>query len=401
MLKNKTVVLAVTGGIAVYKSLDLVSTLRKRDYDIHVVMTKNACHFINPLTFQAMSQNPVLNDSFDQSAIMAHIELAEKADLFIIAPATYNIIGKIAHGIADDLVTTIASAVQCRKILAPAMNVHMFENPILQENLQLLKLNGYEIISPDTGMLACGYEGKGRLRNLDDIIHIITQDHLPEENKSLFLQGKKIVITAGGSVERIDPVRFITNRSSGKMGIRFAEACRDLGAEVTLIYGQITCSLPKDMHSIYAESANDLLNILKQEVPLCDILVMAAAVSDYRMDKIQQHKIKKTSKPITITLIENPDILKTLSHNKKEGQLFIGFAAESDQVLENAKTKLEKKKLDLIIANDISKAGIGFQSDYNEVSLIFSSGDKIDLSRMDKYKISIEILNQIYEHFLI
>ncbi len=367
-------------------------------YQIHVVMTNNATKFISPVTFASISQNPVLIDTFEEP--MAHISLAEKVDLFIIAPASYNIIGKIAHGIADDLLTTISAVVTCRKLIAPAMNSHMYENPILQNNLKKLKENNYQIIEPESGILACGYEGIGRLRNTEDILNIITNGNIPSEKQlPQIYAGKHILITAGGTQEPIDPVRYIGNHSSGKMGIALAKAARDMGAKVTLIHANIKTHLPKNISSIKIQTAEDMLNALKETINQVDILLMSAAVSDYRMNHISSTKIKKNNNPISLQLTENPDILKSLIKFKKPGQFFIGFSAESNDLIENAKIKLEQKKLDAIIANDISKKDIGFNSDYNAVTILFSNNHQIDIPSKPKYDIGIDLLNHIHNTF--
>ncbi|GMT48947.1 MAG: phosphopantothenoylcysteine decarboxylase [bacterium] len=395
MTKSKVIIWGVSGGIAIYKSLDMISTLKKLGHEIHVVMTANATKMIQPVTFQAISQNPVLTDTFEEA--MTHISLADQGDIFIIAPATYNIIGKIAHGIADDLLTTLASAVTCRKLMAPAMNTHMYENSILQKNLKLLKENDYEIIEPDHGMLACGYEGTGRLRRVEDILNeIIGQED--GTNKKL-LTGKRVLITAGGTRERIDPVRFIGNFSSGKMGVQLAKACLDQGAEVTLVYGHVQTHLPQNIRCLHAESAQELLDVLEKEISDIDILIMAAAVGDYRVDQVQSHKIKKTS-TLTLNLKENPDIIKCLNQHKKKGQVFIGFAAESENMIDHAKTKLKEKTLDMIIANDITEEGVGFHSPENRVTVLLPGGKPIPLPRMDKYLLSVELVKLIHKNFI-
>jgi len=393
LTKTKSIILGVSGGIAIYKVLDLISNLKKLGHKINVVMTQNATRFIQPVTFHAISQNHAFTDTFENA--MTHIKLADEADIFIIAPATYNIIGKIANGIADDLLSTIASAVTCRKLIAPAMNVHMYENKILQKNLNILKENGYEIIEPESGFLACGYEGMGRLRNVEDILNIILKNDHANIN---LLKGKKVLVTAGGTREMIDPVRYIGNMSSGKMGIRFAEAARDHGADVTLVYCQVKTHLPKGIKLIKADNTNDLLRILEDEISGINLLIMAAAVSDYRVSEISNVKIKKKDS-LTLNLIKTHDILRSLNNKKENGQIFVGFAAESNNVIDNAKSKLKDKNLDLIIANDISKNNIGFDSDENEVSVIFPNDNNIKIPRMDKYLLSCEIIKIIHKHF--
>ena len=394
MTRTNCIIWGVTGGIALYKPLDAISALRKAGHDIHVVMTDNAQRFIQPVTFEAISANPVLTDTFQEA--MTHISLSDRADILIIAPATYNIIGKLAHGIADDLLTTIAAAATCRKLIAPAMNVNMYQNPILQQNLSKLIEYGYEIIEPDSGMLACGYEGIGRLRRVEDIIEELTKS---PDNPDLLLKGKRVLVTAGGTLEPIDPVRYLGNRSSGRMGISFAEACRDQGGEVTLVYSQVKAHLPKGIRLLHTDSARDMLSILQSETENHHLIIMAAAVGDYRVEFPSDTKMKKTSQSVTLKLIENPDIIKTLTQSGKKGQIFVGFAAETDNHLENATKKLKDKKLNMIIVNDVSRDDIGFNSRENAVTLIFSSGDKLDIPRQTKYDISQQIIREIHARF--
>ncbi|MDH5680951.1 MAG: bifunctional phosphopantothenoylcysteine decarboxylase/phosphopantothenate--cysteine ligase CoaBC, partial [Spirochaetota bacterium] len=272
----------------------------------------------------------------------------------------------------------------------------MYQNPILQHNLKLLQKYGYEIIEPESGMLACGYEGMGRLRSVEDIVDQLTS-HTDKEN--LLLKGKRVLITAGGTMEAIDPVRYLGNRSSGKMGIAFAEACRDQGATVTLVYSQVKAHLPKGVRLLHAESAESMLSLLQSEIDNHQLLIMAAAVGDYRVESQSKTKIKKGSQPLTLRLIENPDILKTLSQSKKKNQLFVGFAAETDHHLENATKKLKSKSLDMIVLNDVSQKDIGFNSNENAVTLLFSADDKLDIPRQSKYDISRHIIQVIHKRF--
>ncbi len=354
-------------------------------------MTENAAKLVRPDTFRAITQNPVLVDTFEADRDVPHIELADAADIFVLCPATFNIIGKIACGIADDLVTTIASAVTGRKIVAPAMNVNMYNNPILQKNLNTLVENGYEVIEPDSGMLACGYEGKGRLRNVDDIIR-----HIYLENQSSKLSGKKILITAGGTIEPIDPVRFIGNRSSGKMGIALADEAKARGCDVTLVYAKISVELPKGLTAIQVSSAIEMQKILEEQINDTDVLIMAAAISDFRVENVSDHKIKRKGEKLTLTLVPNPDLTKEL-YKFKNDRIYVGFAAESQDLIDNAKKKLEEKNLDLIVANDILSESSGFDSDTNKCCLINRKGLVIDLELQSKIEISKKILDSIEE----
>ncbi len=390
MLKSKTIIIGVSGGIACYKILDLVSLLKKKGYIVHVVMTHNATKFINPLTFRTISENPVLTNTFDDP--LSHIDIPHSADVFLIAPASFNIIGKIANGIADDLLSTMISACTCRKIMAPAMNANMYNNPALQDNISILKKRGYEIIEPEEGLLACGYNGIGRLKNIEGIInHILNDNDKP-------LLGKKVLITAGGTIEYIDPVRFISNKSSGRMGIALAQAAHNLGADVSLVYANVSVPLPDNINLFHVDSANSMLNVLRQKIDSFDILIMASAVSDFRVESVSTNKIKKKSGSLILKLIQNDDILKSLNKNKK--QTFIGFSAETNNLINNAKHKLVNKNLDLIIANDVSNNEIGFNSKENEVTLLFADGQIINLPRKDKYELSMDILKLIHKHLI-
>ncbi len=388
-MDKKKIVFAITGGIAIYKTLDVISRLRKTGkYEIYAIMTENATKLVSPLTFQTMTGNPVFTDTFSEDKNIPHISITKEAEIFIVIPATYNIIGKIACGIADDLVSTCAAAVKCRKIVAPAMNVNMYENPVLQNNLGKLKQNGWEIIDSSEGFLACGDTGKGRLADLQTIVDAINQ---PVEK---ILSGKKIIVTAGGTIEDIDPVRYISNNSSGKMGIETAKAAYDLGAEVLLVYGNVVIPVPKYLKSIKVRSAIDMLEVLKKQITNYDILIMASAVADFRVEKVSDEKIKKTDDKLSLVLVRNPDILKELSQFK-EDKIFVGFAAESENLIENARQKLQNKKLDLICANNIKGQETAFHSETNKITLI-SEETIEELPRLSKYEAGRQILMQLY-----
>lgn len=390
---SKSILFGVTAGIAAYKILDVISYFRKKDYNTQVIMTQNATKLVPPNTFAAISNNPVYLDEFDPRLPIPHINLAEKADVFLIAPATYNIIGKISQGIADDLLTTLCAAVTCRKIIAPAMNVHMWENTILQRNLLDLKSHGWEMIPPESGSLACGYEGMGRLANTNTIIeHIETS--MPKE-KASFMFGYKLLITAGASQEDIDPVRYITNRSSGKMGLAMCKAAMEAGAEVSLVHGRMAIPVPPDIPSIYARSAREMESAVKDNLDQFDALIMAAAVSDYRPKVARINKIKKKGETLRLELIRNPDIIRSLSDQFPD-KIIVGFAAESRDLLENASTKLIEKKLDMLVANDISDIEAGFASDNNRVVILFKDGTKKHLPLLPKIEVARIVLRHIH-----
>lgn len=397
MVKNKTILWGLTGGISIYKTLDVMSYLKKQGYNIQVIMTKNAQKFVSPLTFETITNNPVYSDTFDKALL--HTQLAEEAEFLVIAPASYNIVGKIANGIADDLLTTITAAFRKSKIIAPAMNHYMYENSIFTDNIEKLKIHNFHIIEPDFGDLACGYVGSGRLRNLNDLTRLIIH-HDKWTNPFLIdkFKGKKVIVTAGGTFEMIDPVRYIGNISSGKMGIALANALNDIGAEVTLVYANISEPLGdfnNGIKKIAVMNAREMESTLKELIGNQDLLFMASAVSDYRAKNYQDKKIKKSSDDFSIELIQNPDILKSLSLQKKDSQIFIGFAAESHNIEEYALTKLNKKKLGLIVANDISRKDIAFNSDDNEAQLFFSDSSHEIIKKKDKYSFSFELLNKI------
>ncbi len=382
-------VIGVTSGIAIYKALDVISKL-KNEYSIHVVMTQNSKKMVSPITFSTMSRNKVHCDTFEEKDWIAHISLADQADIFAVLPATANCIGKIANGIGDDLLTTVAIASHSRKIIAPAMNVNMWENPIVQKNLNVLRETGWEIIEPAYGMLACGYEGKGKLASVDEIINHI------RGNKPLL--GKKVVVTAGANMEDIDPVRYITNRSSGKMGISFAVRAKELGAEVVLIHGNIKQRVSSSIPSISVRSAVDMLEAVRESLSDADILIMAAAVADFRVEKISAEKIKKDVDTISLKLLKNPDILKTLKKEKGD-RFFVGFALESENLLSNAEKKLKEKGVDLLIANSTGADVSPFGGDFSKVYILSKDGETEELPVLSKKEIATRVFDKICKIF--
>ena len=389
----KNVVLGVTGGIAAYKALEVVSRLRKLNINVDVVMSKSAQEFVTPLSFQSLSQNPVITDMFDEPRAyeIAHISLAKKADVFAIVPATANIIGKLANGIADDFISTSVLATRARVIIAPAMNTQMYNNAIVQCNMEKLKGIGYQIVKPGAGRLACGDVGEGKLALVDDIVDEI----LKLLNQKMDYEGKKVLVTAGGTEVPIDPVRILTNRSSGKMGICIAEALRDRGAEVTLIYGDIRTDLPDGMTLIEARTNGKMDLEISKVYDSMDMVFMAAAVSDFMVKSYSKEKIKKSEGALVLELIKDKDILKGLGEKKKKkNQVLIGFAAESENLETNAKLKLEKKNLDFIAANDISEGKV-FGKDTNSVTLFDKAGGRVSLGELSKMDTAHRLLDEI------
>ncbi|MEK7398434.1 MAG: bifunctional phosphopantothenoylcysteine decarboxylase/phosphopantothenate--cysteine ligase CoaBC [Candidatus Poribacteria bacterium] len=393
MLNGKNVLLGVTGGIAAYKAVDIVSQLVKLNANVYVIMTKNATQLVQPLTFRYISRNPVAVDMFaePESWKPEHIALADKADILVIAPATANIIAKLAHGIADDMLSTTSLVVQCPILIAPAMNSHMLENAIVQENIKILMNHGVEFIESEYGMLACGYEGKGRLANPEKIVERITGILTAKHD----LEGKTVLVTAGPTREALDPVRFISNRSSGKMGYAIADVASNRGADVVLITGPTNLKAPNKANVINVESALQMYDAVMTNVSQSDIIIMSAAVSDYRPREFSQQKIKRDKGEITLILEENPDILAEIGRNKREGQIIVGFSMETENLLENSFKKLKKKNADFIVANDLSKEGAGFGTDTNIVTLISASGDAKELPVMSKYDVANAIFDFI------
>lgn len=392
MKDKKCVVVGVSGGVAVYKALDVISRLRKKDVEVHVIMTKSATEFVTPLSFQSLSQNMVITDMFAEPKAweIQHISLAKKADLMLIVPATANIIGKVANGIADDMLSTTIMATKAPVVFCPAMNTNMYENPIVQRNISLLKELGYEFIEPASGRLACGDEGKGKLQDTE----IIAEETVRRLHSTKDLLGKKVVVTAGPTMVPIDPVRILTNRSSGKMGYSIAEEARDRGAEVVLISGPTSLRKPNGIKVIDINTNEDMFNAIKNEFKDADIVIKSAAVADYKAKNYSNEKIKKTGDDLNLIFERDRDILKTLG-DMKENQILVGFAAESSNLKENAKGKLEKKNLDYIVANDISKPETGFASDENKVTIISKSGEEVSLEKMSKREVAKNIFDII------
>ena len=391
MLSGKTILIGITGGIAAYKICELIRMFKRQNANVRVICTPNALNFVTKLTLQNLSQNEVGVDEFEIPDFKPeHISYADEADIMVIAPATANTIGKIANGICDNLLTSIVCAFKKPVVIAPAMNCNMWENPIVQENIQKLRSTGYEIIEPESGFLACGYNGTGRLADLNKIFDK-TVEIINSKKK---LTGKKIVITAGGTIEDIDPVRYISNYSSGKMGLALADEAFQQGAETVLI---TTKDIVRPYKIIKVKSADEMKQAVEADFGGADCVIMAAAVADYRVKNKAEQKIKKTdSDSLTLELIKNPDILKELC-TKKTTQKVVGFCAESENLIENAREKIRKKGCDYLIANDISRKDIGFSSDYNEVVIFDKNGGQKRIERAPKNIIARKILEEIYE----
>ena len=393
----KNILVGVTGGIAAYKSAGIVSLLKKKGYNVKVVMTENATKIIGPLTLETLSRNRIYVDMWDSNPHyeVEHISLADWADMVLIAPATYNIIGKVANGIADDMLTTILSAVSVRKpvFFALAMNVNMYENPILKENINKLNSFGYRFIDAEEGLLACNYSAKGRMSEPEDIVEEIERYSIFSkiENFETVLKGKKILITSGRTKENIDPIRYLSNNSSGKMGYSLAQAAVDLGAEVTLISGPTDLKVPNGLENfISVESALEMYEKVDEYFKNIDIFIACAAVADYRPKEYKKEKIKKSDSDLVIELVRNPDILLEMS-KKKEKQLLIGFAAETNDIKENALKKLEKKNLDIIVANNASVMG----SDENVIEIIKKDRTSVEISQKSKMELAYDILSEV------
>ncbi|WP_211745315.1 bifunctional phosphopantothenoylcysteine decarboxylase/phosphopantothenate--cysteine ligase CoaBC [Paenibacillus sp. Marseille-Q4541] len=392
MLKGKKIVLGVTGGIAAYKAAALTSKLVQKGAEVHVIMTESAKKFITELTLQSLSRNPVYTDTFDErdASVVSHIHLADTADLVLVAPATANTIAKMAHGLADDMLTTTLLATTAPVIVAPAMNVHMYEHPAVIANMNTLCSRGVHFIEPGVGQLACGYVGKGRLEEPETIVAALEQFFETKSQKGL-LAGKKVVVTAGGTIERIDPVRYITNDSSGKMGVAFAVAAKAMGAEVTLVAANMQTSCPIDLEVVSVQSAQEMYEAVHKLWPQTDILVKAAAVADYRPAEAAKQKIKKKGDTFTLSLVKTVDILESLGKEKSH-QFLIGFAAETNDVEFHAKGKLERKNADLIVANDVTKPGAGFGTDTNAVEIYDKHGLVKELPVTSKDEVARQVL---------
>lgn len=392
MLKNKTVLLGVTGSIAAYKIAGLASALKKLHADVHVLMTKNATNFINPITFETLTGNKCLVDTFDRNFQfqVEHVSIAKKADVVMLAPASANVIGKIAHGIADDMLTTTIMACKCPIYVSPAMNTNMYDNPILQDNIKILEKYGYHIIDPANGYLACGDTGAGKMPEPETLLQYIVQEIAFEKD----LKGKKILITAGPTQEKIDPVRYITNHSSGKMGYALAKRAALRGAEVTLVSGQVSLVPPPFVKVVSVTSAKDMFDAVTAVSDEQDIIIKAAAVADYRPAQISDEKMKKKDDQMSIELERTDDILKYLGEHKRNGQFLCGFSMETQNMISNSRAKLEKKNLDMIAANNLKVEGAGFKTDTNVLTLI-TQNEEVSLEKMSKEDAAGVILDKI------
>lgn len=392
MLKGKTVVLAVSGSIAAYKIASLASALKKLHANVQVLMTKNAVNFINPITFESLTGNKCLVDMFDRNFqySVEHVALAKQADVVLVAPASANVIGKIAHGIADDMLTTTVMACKCKKIIAPAMNTNMFDNPILQDNLKILEHYGYEVISPAVGYLACGDTGAGKMPEPELLLQYILREIAYEKD----MQGKRVLVTAGPTQESIDPVRFITNHSTGKMGYAIAKMCMLRGAEVTLVSGPTSIAKPEFVHVVDVVTAKEMYEEVTKRAKDQDIIIKAAAVADYRPKSVSSEKMKKKDDDLAISMERTDDILKFLGEHKKEHQFLCGFSMETENMLENSRKKLEKKHLDMIVANNLKVEGAGFAGDTNVVTII-TGQEEVSLGKMTKEETALRILDEI------
>lgn len=395
MLKDKTVVIGVSGGIAVYKTLDVVSRLRKLGVNVNVIMTKSATEFVTPLSFQSLSQNYVVCDMFEDPKTwdVEHISLAKRADVFLIAPATANVIGKIANGIADDMLTTTVMATKAKVLIAPAMNTNMYENPILQRNINTLKELGYNFVESESGRLACGDTGKGKLASpetiVDEVVKLLS--------KGQDLKGKSIIVTAGPTVESIDPMRYITNRSTGKMGYSIAKEAIERGADVTLITGPTNLTPPQNLKKLVKiESAKDMYEAVLENLDENDVVIKSAAVADYKPKNYSNKKIKKSDDDLVIELDRNKDIAQEIG-KIKNNKILVGFAAETNDLIENASLKIKKKNLDFIVANDLTKEGAGFGVDTNIVKIIDKEGNITEYPKMKKEEVANIILDKIKE----
>ncbi|MBR5635418.1 MAG: bifunctional phosphopantothenoylcysteine decarboxylase/phosphopantothenate--cysteine ligase CoaBC [Pseudobutyrivibrio sp.] len=393
MLKGKCVVLGVTGSIAAYKIANLASALVKLGADVNVIMTKNATNFINPITFETLTSNKCLVDTFDRDFKfnVEHVALAKRADIFMVAPASANVIGKMAHGIADDMLTTTILAAKCKKLVSPAMNTNMFTNPIVQDNIETLKKYGFEIIQPACGYLACGDTGAGKMPEPEVLLQYILREIACAHD----LEGKKVLVTAGPTQEAIDPVRYISNHSTGKMGYAIARAAMLRGAEVTLVSGPVAVEPPMFVDVVNVKSAAEMADAVKSRAGECDIIIKSAAVADYRPAKVATEKIKKKDgESSSIELERTEDILSYLGANKKPGQFICGFSMETENMLENSKAKLKKKNVDMIVANNLRTEGAGFGTDTNVVTLI-TADDAKELPIMSKDEVAQSILDEI------
>ncbi|GAB1794149.1 bifunctional phosphopantothenoylcysteine decarboxylase/phosphopantothenate--cysteine ligase CoaBC [Priestia megaterium] len=398
MMKGKRILLCVSGGIAVYKAAALTSKLVQAGAEVKVMMTASACEFVTPLTFQALSRNPVYTDTFDEKdpSVIAHIDLADWPDLILVAPATANMIGKIANGLADDMISTTLLAATAPVWIAPAMNVHMYDHPAVKKNMSTLSSFGYSFVEPGEGYLACGYVGKGRLEEPETIVSLISSYFSKVSDTQKILEGINVLVTAGPTVERIDPVRFFTNRSTGKMGYALAEQAAKLGASVTLVTGPTNLEYPKGVQVVQIESAQQMLEAVMQRYHEADVVIKSAAVADYRPKHVFDQKMKKQPGEAVLELERTTDILRTLGE-RKEHRLLVGFAAETEQVDEYAQKKLASKNLDMIVANNVTTEGAGFGTDTNIVTLYKRSGESKELPILSKHDVATEVLKEVKE----
>lgn len=392
MLKGKTVLLGVTGSIAAYKMANVASMLMKMHANVHVLMTKNATYFINPITFETLTGNKCLVDTFDRNFEFSveHVSLAKQADVFLVAPATANVIGKIANGLADDMLTTTFMACKCPKIISPAMNTQMYENKIVQDNIEKCRSYGMQIITPDLGRLACGDVGSGKLPSEEVLVDAILKEIRYEKD----MKGLSVLVTAGATKEPLDPVRFISNHSTGKMGFALARCAMERGADVTVVAASTSAPEPPYVNMVRVGSAAEMFEACKEHAPKADIVIKAAAVADYTPASVADEKIKKNDSDLSLALSKTQDILAYLGQHKKEGQFLCGFSMETENMLENSKKKLVKKNLDMIVANNLKVAGAGFGMDTNIVTLI-SADDSKELPMMSKDEVAYEILSEI------
>ena len=391
-LEGKTVLLGVTGSIAAYKIAYLASALKKCRADVHVLMTENATNFINPITFETLTGNKCLVDTFDRNFQfqVEHVSIAKKADVVMIAPASANVIGKLAHGLADDMLTTTIMACKCKKFISPAMNTNMFENPVVQDNLKILEHYGYEVIAPASGYLACGDTGAGKMPEPETLLAYIEREIACKKD----LKGKKILVTAGPTQESIDPVRYITNHSSGKMGYAIAKAAMLRGADVTLVSGRTAVEPPMFVNLVPVVTAKDMYEAVTSVSDEQDIIIKAAAVADYRPAKVSAEKVKKSDGQMSIELERTDDILKYLGEHRRDGQFLCGFSMETQNVIGNSRAKLIKKNLDMVAANNVKVEGAGFQGDTNVLTLI-TQDEEVSLPLMSKEDAALEILDKI------
>lgn len=392
MLKGKTVILGVTGSIAAYKAANLASLLKKQHADVHVIMTKNAMQFIGPVTFETLTGNKCLTDTFDRNFQfqVEHVELAKKADLAVVAPATANVMAKLAHGIADDMLTTTLLACECPKLIAPAMNTRMYENPVTQDNEAVLKKYGWQVIEPAVGHLACGDTGRGKFPEEGLIVEHILNCITYEKD----MRGLHVLVTAGPTMEAIDPVRFISNHSTGKMGYAIAKICRMRGADVTLVSGRTNLSAPAGVTVVHVQSAQDMFEAVTSRSGEHDIIIKAAAVADYRPAYVSEQKVKKSDNDMSLALERTQDILKWLGEHKGENQVLCGFAMETEHMAEHAREKLRRKNLDLIAANNVKVKGAGFGTDTNVVTLITSEEEQ-ELELMSKEEVAVRLVDEL------